>query len=41
MVELLLAHGADPTMRDGEGLTAGDHAQKGGHAALADRLGRR
>ena len=41
MVDLLLDYGADPTMRDDEGLTAGDHARKGGHAELADRLGRR
>ena len=39
MVDLLLEHGADRTLRDDTGLTAGDHARLQGHTALADRLG--
>jgi ankyrin repeat protein len=39
MVDLLLEHGADRTMRDEKGQTAGDHAGQNGHAALADHLG--
>jgi ankyrin repeat protein len=39
MVDLLLEHGADRTMRDDKGYTAADQARGNGHAALADRLG--
>jgi uncharacterized protein len=39
MVDLLLAYGADPTLRDDHGLTAADHARRNGHPTLADRLG--
>ena len=39
MVDLLLEHGADRTMRDDKGHTAGDYARQNGHAALADHLG--
>lgn len=39
MVEILLQHGADPRLRDGEGRTAADHAHAQGHASLAERLG--
>jgi ankyrin repeat protein len=39
MVDLLLEHGADRTMRDEKGQTAGDYARQNGHAALADHLG--
>ncbi len=38
MVDLLLEHGADRTMRDEKGQTAGDYARQNGHAALADHL---
>ena len=38
IVELLLAGGADPTIRDGQGLTAADHAAQQGFAELAQRL---
>lgn len=38
-VERLLALGADPALRDAGGLSAGDHARAGGHAALAERFG--
>jgi uncharacterized protein len=38
MVELLLAHGADPALRDDKGLTAADYARQNGHQALAERL---
>jgi len=38
MVDLLLEHGADRTMRDDKGHTAGDYARQNGHAALADHL---
>jgi ankyrin repeat protein len=38
MVELLLRHGADPSMKDDDGKTAADHARARGHAALAERL---
>jgi ankyrin repeat protein len=40
MVELLMRHGADSSMKEGDGKTAADHARARGHAALADRLGR-
>ena len=39
MVDLLLAYGADPTLRDDKGFTAADYARQHGHVALADRLG--
>jgi ankyrin repeat protein len=39
MVDLLLEYGADRTMRDEKGQTAGDYARQNGHAALADHLG--
>ena len=39
MVDLLLEHRANRTMRDEKGLTAGDYARQNGHAALADHLG--
>jgi uncharacterized protein len=39
MVDLLLEHGADRTMREDKGHTAGDYARQNGHAALADHLG--
>jgi ankyrin repeat protein len=35
MVDLLLAHGADPALRDEKNLTAADHARERGHAVLA------
>src|SRR6266446_1904508 len=38
MVDLLLEHGADLTMRDEKGHTAGDYARQNGHAALANHL---
>ena len=37
-VALLLEFGADPALRDREGLTAADHATAAGHADLARRL---
>jgi uncharacterized protein len=37
-VALLLEHGADPALRDRDGLSAADYAQRNGHAALASRL---
>jgi ankyrin repeat protein len=39
MVELLMQHGADPSMKDDSGNTAADHARSRGHAALAERIG--
>jgi ankyrin repeat protein len=39
MVETLLSHGADPSLRDEEGRTAADHARARGHAPAAERLG--
>jgi ankyrin repeat protein len=39
LIELLLAFGADPALRDGEGRTAGDHARARGHDEAAERLG--
>ena len=39
MVELLMRHDADPSMKDDSGRTAADHARSRGHAALAERLG--
>ena len=41
MVDLLLRHGADPAMRDGDGKTAWDHALLRGHVSLAESLGAR
>ena len=38
MVDVLLAHGADRSMRDDNGLTASDYARQNGHEALAGRL---
>jgi ankyrin repeat protein len=38
IVDSLLAHGADPTIADDAGLTAADHAERGGHPALASAL---
>jgi uncharacterized protein len=38
MVDLLLEHGADRTLRDDKGLTAADHARHNGHASLGDHL---
>ena len=40
VVELLLAHGADPTVRSSEGLTAADYAARRGLEAAAARLPR-
>lgn len=43
VVELLLLRGADPTLRDGDGDTAADHARTRGHPAVArmiDEAGR-
>jgi hypothetical protein len=31
---LLLARGADPTARDGQGRMAADHAREGGHTTV-------
>jgi ankyrin repeat protein len=39
MVELLVRHGADPSMKDDDGKSAADHARAQGHSALAERLG--
>jgi ankyrin repeat protein len=39
MVETLLSHGGDPSLRDDGGQTAADHARTRGHRALAERLG--
>ena len=39
MVELLMRHGADASMKDGDGKTAADHARGRGHTGLAERLG--
>ena len=39
MVELLMRHGADASLKDGDGKTAADHARERGHAGLAGRLG--
>jgi ankyrin repeat protein len=41
MVNLLLEHGADRTLRDDKDLTAADHARQRGHAKLVDLLGYR
>ncbi|MFF0547028.1 ankyrin repeat domain-containing protein [Nocardia thailandica] len=38
IVRLLLAHGADPAIRDVEGRTAYDHAVEHGYPAIADLL---
>jgi len=38
VVELLLAAGADPAMKDGEGRTAADWARKRGMTDIARRL---
>ena len=37
--ELLLGFGADPTVHDGEGHSAADHARSRGHEEAARRLG--
>ncbi|HUF22506.1 MAG TPA: ankyrin repeat domain-containing protein [Vicinamibacterales bacterium] len=37
-LELLLAHGADPSMKTTEGKTAADLAREHGHGGIADRL---
>jgi len=34
VVELLLKHGADPTIKDGDGLSAAEIAQVAGHAEI-------
>ncbi len=39
MVELLMRHGADASLKDRDGKTAADHARERGHAGLAGRLG--
>jgi uncharacterized protein len=39
MVDLLMRHGSDPSMKDDNGNTAADHARSRGHAALAERIG--
>ena len=39
LIELLLAFGADPTVHDGEGRSAADHARSRGHEDAARRLG--
>lgn len=39
LLELLLARGADPTLRDDEGRSAADHARAAGHEDLVVRLG--
>ena len=38
VVELLLAEGADPAVADDDGVAAGAHAAKAGHAAIAAQL---
>jgi ankyrin repeat protein len=38
LVDVLLAHGADPALADDEGRTAADHAHRNGHQALGARL---
>ncbi|MEK6321924.1 MAG: ankyrin repeat domain-containing protein [Acidobacteriota bacterium] len=38
IVELLLAHGADPTIRNKEGMTAADCAEKRGLYVVAELL---
>jgi ankyrin repeat protein len=38
VVDLLLARGADPSVRTGDGKSAADFAEEGGHAGLAQRL---
>jgi ankyrin repeat protein len=40
VVELLLAHGADPAVRSSEGLTAAEYAARRGLDAVAARLRR-
>ena len=39
LIELLLSSGADPTLRDGDGQSAADHARSRGHENAARRLG--
>jgi ankyrin repeat protein len=39
LIDLLLAHGADPGAHSAAGLTASDYAAAAGHAAAAARLG--
>lgn len=39
LIELLLGFGADPTVHDGEGHSAADHARSRGHEEAAPRLG--
>jgi adenosylhomocysteine nucleosidase len=41
IIELLLAHGADPALIDDTGSSAGDHARTSGHAELAAMLAAR
>jgi ankyrin repeat protein len=38
MVDLLLEHGAERTLRDDKGLTAADHARQNGYASLGHHL---
>jgi ankyrin repeat protein len=38
VVDLLLARGADPSVRTDDGKSAADFAEEGGHAGLAERL---
>jgi ankyrin repeat protein len=38
VLDLLLARGADPTLKDDEGRSAADHARTAGHETLAERL---
>jgi ankyrin repeat protein len=38
LVDLLLAHGADPSLRSDDGKDAAAHARDQGHDRLADRL---
>ena len=38
ILDLLLAHGADPSMKTTEGKTAADLAREHGHADVAARL---
>lgn len=38
LVDLLLAHGADPSLKDAQGLTAADHATRQGFNEMAERL---
>jgi hypothetical protein len=38
IVEMLLARGADPSIKDGKGLTAADHATRQGFTEMAARV---